>query len=43
MPGNFETSNVKSDFVMQDHSYGKGGVKILHVVKNGIKVKLKSF
>lgn len=23
------------DFVLGDRSYGKGGVKILHVVKNG--------
>lgn len=26
---------IDPDFILGDRSYGKGGVKLLHVVKNG--------
>ena len=37
MPQNFVTSSVNQSFAMQDHSYGKSGVKVLHLVRNGRK------
>lgn len=37
MPEVFETSSVNPNLVMEDHSYGKGGIKILHLVRNGKK------
>jgi hypothetical protein len=36
MPDIFEVSSDTPNLVLEDHSYGKGGVKILYVAKNGI-------
>lgn len=38
MPGNIE----KSGFILQDHFYGKGGVKLLNLVKNGERLLLSA-
>lgn len=35
MPELYEATTLNPDHVMEDHSYGKGGVKILCVAKNG--------
>lgn len=43
MPEIFEVTSVNPKFVMQDHSYGKGFVKILHLVRNGIVLNLGDF
>lgn len=37
MPGEFEFTD-KPGHILQDHFYGKGGVKLLHLVKNGKRV-----
>lgn len=37
MPEFFEATTLNPDHVMEDHSYGKGGVKILCVARNGDK------
>lgn len=37
MPVEFESTD-KPDYILQDHFYGKGGVKLLNLVKNGKKV-----
>lgn len=37
MPELFEATTLSPDHVMEDHSYGKGGVKVLCVSRNGKK------
>ena len=37
MSGEFEATH-KPSYVLQDHFYGKGGVKLLNLVKNGKRV-----
>lgn len=41
MPEVFEASSENPNYILEDHSYGKGGVKLLHLVRNGIPVKLE--
>ena len=38
MPEKFIISTSNPNLVMQDHSYGKNGVKVLHLVRNGGKL-----
>jgi hypothetical protein len=38
MPENFITSTVHPGLALEDHSYGKGGIKVLHLVRNGEEV-----
>lgn len=35
MPEVFETTSVNPNFSLDDRFYGKGGIKVLHVSKNG--------
>lgn len=35
MSGKFETTTVNPGLALEDHSYGKGAVKVLHLVRNG--------
>jgi hypothetical protein len=35
MPEKFITSTVHPGLALEDHSYGKGGIKVLHLVRNG--------
>lgn len=39
MPEVFESTTENPNYVLEDHSYGKGGVKLLHLVRNGKQVK----
>ncbi|CRK93380.1 CLUMA_CG006916, isoform A [Clunio marinus] len=43
MSRNFEIATIKPNHEMAEHHYGKSGVKVLHVVRNGLVYSVKEF